>query len=74
MITKIEIQQKILSSIFPEKLTFSEKKYRTTKMNEVIASLFNNNKGFRECEKDKSHQLGGLSTDAPRTGLEPVTQ
>ena len=35
----IEVKSKIVSSMFPEKLIFEEKKYRTLKVNEVLALI-----------------------------------
>ena len=51
----IELKQKMISSIFPEKLIFKEKKYRTTKLNEVINLILSNNNGY-ESEAIKKGQ------------------
>ena len=48
----IEGKQKMLGSIFPEKLVFEKGKYRTTQPNEILTLLCNNNNGFGE-KKDK---------------------
>lgn len=69
----LSVKQKIIGSIFPEKLTYSEKKYRTTKMNEVLLLLTNNINGFGEVKKEKAVKIDGLSSLAPPSGLEPET-
>ena len=44
----LENKQKIICSIFPEKLIFSENSYRTAKPNEIISLLYYVNKGFKK--------------------------
>ena len=46
--TTLEGRQKMLGSIFPDKLVFDGKKYRTPNPNELHGLLFNNSKGFEE--------------------------
>jgi site-specific DNA recombinase len=64
------VKSKLIGSIFPEKLTFSERGYRTTKVNEVFSLLSNLSKGFK---KEKPIKIDGLSSVAPKAGLEPAT-
>lgn len=52
----IELKQKLIGSIFPEKLIFEEKKYRTTKMNEVLNLILSNNNGFGDMAIKKGQQ------------------
>ncbi len=66
----VETKSKIVSSIFPENVTYQNKKYRTTKMNEVFAMICNTDKAFR---KQKPSTKAGLSSLAPPAGLEPAT-
>ena len=40
--SNIAVKQKLISSIFPEKLIYQEKKYRTSQINEVLALLTSN--------------------------------
>ena len=40
--SNIAVKQKIISSIFPEKLIYQDKKYRTTEINEALSLLTNN--------------------------------
>ncbi|HMK02960.1 MAG TPA: recombinase family protein [Ferruginibacter sp.] len=63
----------IVSSIFPEKLYYSEKSYRTTKLNEVLALICNTGNPFQTKENRKALKNQGLSTMAPPSGLEPET-
>ena len=69
----LSVKQKIIGSIFPEKLTYSEKKYRTAKVNEVLLLLTNNINGLGEVKKEKAVKIDGLSSLAPPSGLEPET-
>jgi hypothetical protein len=64
------VKRKIISSIFPEKVIYEQKQYRTTKLNEVISLLCRPVKGFKKRQPTSS---GRLSSWAPQTGLEPVT-
>lgn len=64
------IKGKIIGSIFPEKLIYSEKDYRTTKPNEVLSLLINGSKEFKQKQSNKNVEL---SSWAPQSGLEPET-
>ena len=63
-------KQKLISSIFPEKITFDNGMYRTARTNEVFSLLCSIDKGFKEKQPDKNAEL---STWAPKAGLEPAT-
>ncbi len=70
----LETKQKLVSSIFPEKLIFENGNYRTSKMNEALALLTNgdgtgrgNKKGLPRLSREKSLKVA-------RTGIEPVSQ
>jgi site-specific DNA recombinase len=65
-----EVKSKMVGSIFPENVTYQNKKYRTTKMNEVFALICSTDKAFR---KQKPSTKAGLSSLAPPAGLEPAT-
>lgn len=66
----LNVKHKILCSIFPEKIIFDGKGYRTQKEDELINLLFSMNKGF---EKKKVSKIADLSCSAPPAGLEPAT-
>ncbi|MHB8260832.1 MAG: hypothetical protein ACYDCN_04885 [Bacteroidia bacterium] len=56
----LEGKQKMLGSIFPEKLIFSENSYRTAKPNEVIELFSDVTKAFGDSEKKKAAKNSGL--------------
>ncbi len=56
----LEEKQAMLSSIFPEKLIFSENSYRTPQPNELIDLFGNVTKAFRDSEKKKAAKNSGL--------------
>ncbi|MHA7864868.1 recombinase family protein [Flagellimonas marinaquae] len=68
-----ETKQSIVGSIFPEKLIFNGKNYRTTRLNSFVTWITNNHKGFKSITKKKAAKNGGLSNWAPPLGLEPRT-
>jgi len=63
-------KEKIIGSIFPEKLEFDGESYRTTRRNAVLDLICSIDKGFETKQPDKCARLSAL---APQTGLEPVT-
>lgn len=66
----IDTKQRIIGSIFPEKLIFEDNKYRTTKMNEFFALYCSASKGLnKKLLSSKAKQ----SNMAPPVGLEPTT-
>ena len=73
MQASVEVKQKLVGSIFPESLTFSENNYRTTRVNEVIALLTNSINGFSTEQKGRDTEIGDSPSLAPRLGLEPRT-
>lgn len=72
-----QVKRFILGSMFPEKLYFSEKGYRTTKMNEVVALLNSADKGLELDINRQATKNRGLSTKArlidDRCSLIPLT-
>ncbi len=71
--SNIAVKQKIISSIFPEKLIYQDKKYRTTKINQALSLLTNNINGLGLTINKKAIISNGSSYKAPRVGLEPTT-
>lgn len=47
-------KREIISSIFPEKLTFDGFHYRTTRLNEAVQLIFNLDKGFKEIKREQN--------------------
>ena len=66
-------KQKIIGSIFPEKLFFAKKKCRTTRINEVGRLGLLTDKGFRRNKFKIISQKLVLSGQVENTGVEPVT-
>ena len=70
----IEIKQKLISSIFAEKLVFEDKKYRTSQINEVLALLTSNINHLGIPENNKAIKNDGLLHSASPRGIEPLLQ
>ena len=59
------MKHKIIGSIFPEKLIFDGKKYRTTKENLFLSLLSSKQRDLKLLEKRKATPVDGLSNWAP---------
>lgn len=68
------IQRRLIGSIYPEKLIFENRTYRTTRLNEAVKLIYTLDKGFRGQEKEKSGCLAELSGIVVPTGIEPVSK
>ena len=68
-----EFKRKILGSIFPENLIYSDKNYRTPNSDSVISLIANMEKVSGDTNMQKFTNYGGQSLLAPREGLEPPT-
>ena len=66
-------KREIISSIFPEKLTFDGFNYRTTRLNEAVQLIYKLDKGFREKNKGQSENFLAMSLKVTPQGLEPWT-
>ena len=66
-----EGKQRIIGSIFTGNLIYSEKKVRTTKVNEVVSLLINTSKAFEKMKKGQQHKIMKLSPLVVRGGIEP---
>jgi site-specific DNA recombinase len=66
-------KRKVVSSMFPEKLTFDGFQYRTQRVNEAInlISLIDNK--LKSIKKGTSHSISDLSQEVTPQGLEPWT-
>ncbi len=67
------IKQQIVSSMFPEKLIFENKSFRTFKANPLLTLICKPSKAFGVFENKKSRKNPALSNWAPPAGLEPAT-
>ena len=70
----VEIKQKMISSIFPEKLIFNDGNYRTPNDDSIIALITCNNRHLKSNEKEKAIKNDGSFLVAPVPGLEPGTR
>ena len=66
----IEVKQRLLGLIFPEKVEFDGKSFRTKKINAVFELIDNETKQLRETKKDKPTDL---SCSVAGEGFEPTT-
>ena len=67
----LEGKQKILGSIFPEKLVFDKNIYRTKERNEIIELLCNKDGIFEENKKRQTTGKSNLSYEVASLGIEP---
>ena len=69
----IGTKQKLIGSIFPEKLIFEDNNYRTTRFSQVIALLCEINEDFQTKKRKPIAITANRSINAPPPGLEPGT-
>ena len=67
-----EIKQKIIGSMFPEKLTFENNEYRTLKTNDAVALFCPTDKDLKGNKNGKKTENSVSSREVARTGIEPV--
>lgn len=70
--SEIRVKQKIIGSIFPHKLIFNGKNYRTTQINKGIALLASNINEFGKIVKRNTSKNPGTSGGVPPAGIEPA--
>ena len=68
-----DLKQRMIGSIFSEKLCFDGKKYRTVPLNPAIELMVSNIKPFKKAQKKQASKKRDLSRMAPPLGLEPRT-
>ena len=66
-------KRRIVSSIFPEKLIFDDKKSRTLHVNPVVALICSLDKGSTVSKKKKHTEFGVLSCKVELVGVEPTS-
>jgi site-specific DNA recombinase len=69
----LEVKHKILGSMFPEKLRYSDKSFRTTPQNSVLSLLLQASNELQRSENKKVGENADQSSMAPPAGLEPAT-
>ncbi len=63
-----EVKQKIIGSVFPEKLNFKDNQYRTTKLNEAVEILCKTDKGLGQKKGGKKTDFSVSSLRVDSTG------
>ena len=69
----IERKRIVISSMYPEKLTFDGERLRTNRINEAARIIYTLDKAFSENEKGQSGNIPALSSQVGKTGFEPAT-
>ena len=69
-----EVKQKIIGSVFPEKLYFQDNEYRTTKLNEAVELLCKTDKGLGKKKGGKKTELSVSSLRVEPEGVEPSSK
>lgn len=68
----IQTKREIIGSIFPEKLEFDGKHYRTARMNTVAYYIFQINNELHQNKNRTNNQFDHLSCLVPEAGIEPA--
>ena len=67
-----EVKIKLLGSIFPEKIEFDGKNYRTKNFNSLLKLIYKETKQLRRIKKKLSPEFSGDNGQVPEAGLEPA--
>ena len=67
-----EVKIKLLGSIFPEKIEFDGKNYRTRSFNTFFEAIFQETRRLQGKKKPKPPNSSGDSGSVPRAGIEPA--
>ena len=68
-----EEQRKVISSMYPEKLTFDGCALRTSRINEAVQLIYSLDKGSGENKNRTNGENSNLSCQVGWTGFEPAT-
>ena len=71
--SSVQLKQKIIGSIFPEKIFFDGKQCRTTKINQAVLLILSVDKGFKANKKGQHPINKMLSSLVEKMGVEPTT-
>jgi site-specific DNA recombinase len=69
----IEKKREIISSMYPEKMTFDGFAVRTNRINEVARLIYSMDVGFSENKNRANQKISSLSCQVGKTGFEPAT-
>ena len=67
----VGVKIKLISSMFPEKIEFDGKTYRTNSYNKVLDLIYQQTNELREVEKKNGESFSTFSASVPRPGVEP---
>ena len=67
----VSVKIKLLGSMFPEKIEFDGKEYRTNNYNKVLDLIFKGTKQLRGEGKEKGESFSTFPNSVPRPGVEP---
>lgn len=67
----VEVKIKLLGSMFPEKIEFDGKTYRTNSYNKVLDLIYQQTNELRGTEKKSGDSISTFSASVPRPGVEP---
>ena len=66
---KIEVKCKLLSSMFPEKITFDGKSYRTNSYNSVLDLIYKQTNELRGLKEKSGDSFNTFSASVPGAGV-----
>ena len=69
---KVEVKCKLLGSMFPEKITFDGKSYRTNSYNSVLDLIYKQTNELRGFKNGNGGNFNNSSASVPRAGVEPA--
>ena len=68
----VDVKTKLLGSIFPEKIYYDGKNYRTKGFNKMLDLIFQETKQLQGCKKEKSSENSEDFNSVPGAGIEPA--
>ena len=69
----LSTRQRLIGSMYPEKLVYENKSYRTTRINEAARVICNPDGLLEGLKKGQASEIGSLSEQVTRIGFEPMT-
>ena len=70
----VTLKREIISSIYPEKLSFDGMQYRTPRINEAVRLIYSINNELGTIKNRKGNHVSHLSGMVAPTGIEPVSK
>ena len=68
----VEVKCKLIGSMFPEKIVYDKKNYRTNSYNKVLDLIYQETKLLQNKKVNKSEESPSLFTPVLRAGIEPA--